>query len=157
MDCVVNPTISTEGLAEQSASPSSASINDLVSLSRIALTKIWVQAYGRPPPKGLSRRLLEFAIAYHLQAKSIGGLSVATKRRLRQLARSPSEPDQAPPSARPALRSGSRLVREWHGTTHTVDATDSGFLYKGHYYRSLSEVARAITGAHWSGPRFFGT
>jgi hypothetical protein len=55
-----------------------------------------------------------------------------------------------------ALTPGSRLVREWHGRSHTVEVGDNGFLYAGRRYRSLSEVARAITGARWSGPRFFG-
>ena len=52
--------------------------------------------------------------------------------------------------------SAMRLVRDWHGRSHTVEVTDRGFLYAGRHYRSLSEVARAITGARWSGPRFFG-
>jgi hypothetical protein len=51
---------------------------------------------------------------------------------------------------------GTRLIREWHGQTHLVDVLEKGMLYQGRTYRSLSEVARVITGARWSGPRFFG-
>ena len=58
--------------------------------------------------------------------------------------------------AAPALAPGSRLIREWRGRTHTVDVLDSGFRCDGKQYRSLSEIARAITGGRWSGPRFFG-
>ena len=58
--------------------------------------------------------------------------------------------------ASPKLRSGGRLVREWNGVSHVVDVTDAGYLWRGERHRSLSAIARAITGAHWSGPRFFG-
>ena len=127
-------------------------------LPRAALIERWVAAYGRLPPKGLSRRLLEYAAAWHLQTQAFGGLDPAVRRRLHRLA----EPDddgtsrvsrdvgsKGPPP-------GSRLVREWHGRTHTVDVLETGFLCDGQHYGSLSEVARAITGARWSGPRFFG-
>jgi hypothetical protein len=55
------------------------------------------------------------------------------------------------------LKTGARLVREWNGVTHVIEVADTGFVWKGVRYRSLSAVARAITGARWSGPRFFGT
>ncbi|WP_270918400.1 DUF2924 domain-containing protein [Parasedimentitalea psychrophila] len=65
--------------------------------------------------------------------------------------------DATPPHLKsPALRSGGRLLRQWNGVTYTVDETDTGFVWNGARYRSLSAIARAITGAHWSGPRFFG-
>lgn len=57
---------------------------------------------------------------------------------------------------KPSIAAGSRLAREWNGKTHVVDVTDDGFFYAGKTYRSLSAIARAITGARWSGPRFFG-
>ena len=62
----------------------------------------------------------------------------------------------APPASKPHLAPGTRLLREWNGRTHQVDVTDDGFVWNGETYRSLSAVARAITGARWSGPRFFG-
>jgi hypothetical protein len=57
--------------------------------------------------------------------------------------------------AGPALKPGGRLIREWNGVTHIVDVTDVGFVWRGETWRSLSSIAREITGAHWSGPRFF--
>jgi hypothetical protein len=54
------------------------------------------------------------------------------------------------------LRLGARLIRTWKGTTHEITVVERGFAYRGRRYRSLTEIAQAITGAHWSGPRFFG-
>ncbi len=127
-------------------------------LSRTDLVKRWAAASGRPPPKGLSRRLLEYAAAWHLQSQAFGGLTPAVRRRLHRSAK-PSEgrtsrvPRTAGSKSPPP---GSRLVREWHGRTYTVDVLETGFLFDGQRYGSLSQVARAITGARWSGPRFFG-
>ena len=127
-------------------------------LSRAALIERWTEAYGRPPPKGLSRRLLEYAAAYHVQVKAYGGLSPAMLRALRRYAEPRRDDAQtAPPIARRAkLAPGSRLIREWHGRTYTVDVLNSGFSCDGRRYRSLSEIARVITGTRWSGPKFFG-
>jgi hypothetical protein len=119
-----------------------------------ALRDAWAGLFGRPPPKGLSRRLLEYAAAYHVQAQMHGGLKPALRRKLLQAAR-PSPAGRSPRQGRP-LAPGSRLVRDWHGRCHTVEIVEHGFLYAGRRYRSLSEVARVITGARWSGPRFFG-
>jgi len=118
----------------------------------------WTSLFGRPPPKGMSRRLLELAAAYEAQARIHGGLKPAVRRKLLQAAQ-PAVGSSIEKSRRPAprpLSPGSRLVREWHGRSHTVEVTEDGFLYEGHWYRSLSSVARRITGARWSGRRFFG-
>ncbi len=133
-------------------------ISALPDLSRAALVEQWTTAYGRPPPKGLSRRLLEYAAAYNLQSKAFGALKPTVRRKLRQPTRtghvgSPPAPRAA---ASKGLFPGSRLVREWHGRIYTVDVLETGFLCNRQHYGSLSEVARAITGARWSGPRFFG-
>ena len=131
---------------------------EIAHLNAPALAAAWVGFFGRPPPKGLSRRLLHYAAAYQAQAKLYGGLTPATRRQLLQAARMrPGSADGTPRGKRPgALSPGSRLVREWHGRCHTVEVAERGFLYAGRRYRSLSEVARTITGARWSGPRFFG-
>ena len=127
-------------------------------LSRAALVERWVATYGRPPPRGLSRRLLEYAAAWHVQSQAFGGLDPALRRRLQRSEKSGAERtslvsrvarSKSPPP-------GSRLVREWHGRVYTVDVLETGFLLDGKSYGSLSQVARAITGARWSGPRFFG-
>ena len=127
-------------------------------LPREALVERWEKAHGGSPPKGISRRLLEYSAAYHLQVKALGGLKPAAKRKLSQVGNAPainrstlSQSDQ-----QKTLPAGSRLIREWHGRTYTIDVQESGFTYDGEQYASLSQVARAITGARWSGPRFFG-
>jgi DUF2924 family protein len=131
---------------------------EITALDMPALRAMWADMFGRQPPKGLSRRLLEHAAAYDVQAKTHGGLKPAVRRKLLQSAPSRPRPvDGKSRRDRPgSLSPGSRLVREWHGRSHTVEVVDRGFLYAGRRYRSLSEVARAITGARWSGPRFFG-
>lgn len=125
-------------------------------LPRAALVVRWVEIYGQPPPKGLSRRLLEYAVAYHVQAAAQGGLPPALRRKLDQVAITGAEP-RSPATAQKTLPPGSRLVRQWRGRTYTVEVLPSGFSCEGRQYRSLSAVARAITGARWSGPRFFGS
>ena len=139
-----------EGLAEE--------IARIPHSPRRALAARWEKTYGCPPPKGISRRLLEYEAAYELQAKALGGLKPATKRKLSQARNSPaiSRSTSVQSDQRKTLPAGSRLIREWHGRTYTVDVQESGFTYDGDQYASLSQVARAITGARWSGPRFFG-
>ena len=132
-----------------------AAIPDLL---RAALVERWTEAYRRLPPKGLSRRLLEYAAAWHLQTQAFGGLDPAVQRRLHRLAK-PGDDGTSRVSRDVGSKGpppGSRLVREWHGRTHTVDVLETGFLFDGQHHGSLSQVARAITGARWSGPRFFG-
>ena len=118
----------------------------------------WADLFRRPPRKGISRRLPLYALAYNTQARAHGGLRPATRHKLLQADR--EEPSTGATTRRRerrgALSPGSRLVREWQGRSYTVEVTDRGFLYGGRQYRSLSEVARTITGARWSGPRFFG-
>ena len=136
-------------------------------MTRAELAVLWQRRWRRPPPKGLSRRLLEGNAAWLLQAEGSGGLTAATRRRLDAL--SPSgrggsdnavdgEPSATavPPAGRRKLRPGSRLVRQWQGRSHVVEVIEGGFVYDSEKYTSLTSIARAITGAHWSGPRFFG-
>jgi len=129
---------------------------ELAQLDAAALQAGWTSLFGRPPPKGMSRRLLELAAAYEAQVRIHGGLKPALRRRLLQAAEPAGPADAKPRRIPPALAPGSRLVREWHGRSHTVEVMEDGFLYDGQRYRSLSSIARRITGAHWSGRRFFG-
>jgi hypothetical protein len=95
-------------------------------------------------------------IAYKMQERACGGLAPAIKRRLRTLAADiEANGAGALPSAL-LLKPGTRLLREWGGKTHTVIVLDDGFEFEGERYQSLTQIARGITGAHWSGPRFFG-
>lgn len=128
-------------------------ISTLAGLPRTELVARWQSCYRTAPPKGISRALLVRAIAYEMQVKAIRGLKPAAKRRLQ----APGDtPRTVEPASRPALQPGARLIREWNGSTHRVEVVDSGFVWNGKQYRSLSAIARAITGARWSGPRFFG-
>jgi hypothetical protein len=132
-------------------------LNDIPQLDNVALGQAWAALFGRPPSPTTSRRLLELAAAYEAQAKVHGGLSKASRRKLLEAARRQAgTADRRSRKRQGALTPGSRLVREWHGRSHTVEVAERGFLYAGQQYRSLSEVARAITGTRWSGPRFFG-
>lgn len=100
-----------------------------------------------PPP--LLRRLL----AYQLQKRRLGGLPAAVVRELERAGRSDGS---MPPRRVDPLTPGARLVREWNGQTITVEVREDGFWWKDRLWRSLSEIAGEVTGAHWSGPRFFG-
>lgn len=130
------------------------SFDALVDLDRSELTNWWIKIYGHPPPKGIKRGLLERAVAYHMQCRPGARLSAARRRQLLQIEQ--GKPVRRASLASSTLRPGSRLMREWHGTPHEVEVLESGFLWNSQKFRTLSAVARAITGAHWSGPRFFG-
>jgi hypothetical protein len=135
------PRLDAEGLE--------AALRNLPRLSRQSLAEQWGALYGAPPPARTSRQLMIRAIAYKLQEQVHGGLSPATRRLLL------GDADSANKVPRVA-RAGTVFVREWQGVTHQVSVIESGVIYRGQRYRSLSEVARRITGARWSGPRFFG-
>ena len=131
-------------------------IAHLCDLSHPELVKCWQARHGAPPPKGMSRKLLLLALAYRVQASAHGDLNPKTQRYLRSAAG--GAPITTPPRivARSILAPGLRLVREWNGRTHQVDTVEGGFVWNGETHKSLSAIARAITGARWSGPRFFG-
>jgi hypothetical protein len=119
------------------------------------LRKEWRRLYRSQPPR-LSRDLLVRAIAYRIQELRYGGLSKAIHRELASLVEARGSGAEIAKAGGERIRAGARLVREWNGRTHTVTVEEEGFLYAGRSYRSLSAIAREITGARWSGPRFFG-
>jgi Protein of unknown function (DUF2924) len=94
-------------------------------------------------------------IAYKLQERPRGGLSESLLRKLEGLNHA-SETNSAHKPVPISLRAGTRLIREWRSVTHTVLVHAVGFEWNGRHYRSLTIIAHEITGAHWSGPRFFG-
>ena len=126
------------------------------SVSIAVLREEWERLHGKAAPPALSPDFLRRDIAYRQQVKQHGDLSAGARRRLAACAR--TDAGQAPPSRTPTslIKPGSALLREWRGRTYTVLALESGFELAGQRFASLSEVARHITGAHWSGPRFFG-
>lgn len=115
----------------------------------------WRRLYRGQPPR-LSRDLLIRTIAYRMQELVYGGLSKATQRKLDALTKELKVKGSIVVTPDKSLRSGARLVREWRGKTHTVVVTEDGFEYAGKTFPSLTKIAHAVTGAHWSGPRFFG-
>lgn len=127
---------------------------DLEGLERDDLVALWCELHGRPVPRAISRSMLLRILAFELQARAEGGLP---KPLLRALAAGASETTSSATRKAAKLRPGARLIREWAGVTHIVDVTPEGYLWRGQSWPSLSAIAKAITGAHWSGPRFFGT
>jgi hypothetical protein len=111
--------------------------------------------YRSEPPR-ISRDLLMRGIGYRLQENQHGGLGKPTRRKLKTLAKIFQTTGRVAPDPGLSLKPGARLVREWHGRTHTVTVTEDCFEYAGVNYPSLTKVAKKITGTHWSGPRFFG-
>jgi hypothetical protein len=137
--------------------PSSRSTPQLVQAeaSLDELRREWRRLYHSDAPS-ISRDLLILGIGYRLQEIEHGGLGKATRRKLRTLAKALRTTGRIGPTPGLSLKPGARLVREWHGRTHTVTVTEDGFEYAGTSYPSLTKIAKKITGAHWSGPRFFG-
>jgi hypothetical protein len=127
-------------------------ILDVSAMPVAELKLAWEKAFGEAAPP-LPSSLLRRGLAYRLQEQAERGLSPAVERVLERLAKDPSTRLNDPPIQ---LKAGTRLMREWNGRMHAVLVTDEGMLFEDQRYRSLSHVARAITGAHWSGPRFFG-
>src|ERR1700756_4963277 len=115
----------------------------------------WRWLYHKEPPR-LSRDLFVLGLGYRLQELAQGGLSKAPRRKLQTMARALRTNGRVGPAPSLSLKPGARLVREWGGRTHTVTITEDGFEYAGETYSSLTKIAQKITGAHWSGPRFFG-
>jgi len=135
-----------------------ARLDRLQDLDGGALREEWRRLCRSEPPR-TSRNLLLRAIAYRLQEVEFGGLPRWARQSLSgsSSVTGPSlSGELAPKPAGPRLKPGARLVREWHGRTHSVLVRDNGFEFEGRRYRSLTQIAREITGAHWSGPRFFG-
>lgn len=117
-------------------------------LDRPGCLERWREVFDRSPPKHLSLPFLKRVLIWEVQSRVLGDLSAKTERRLQQIAAGKTPPATAKP--------GSHLVREWNGRTYQVEVVDGSYVMDGKCWRSLSAIARHITGAHWSGPRFFG-
>lgn len=142
-------------------------IVDLPGLGRDAIHDLWRRLHRKPPPKGLAGELLVRALAYRLQIDRHGGLSRGGEQRLAAAAREAArervkagqgagEGDGSNAAASRTLCPGTRLVREWQGEVYEVIALAGGFLWNGESHRSLSVIAKAITGTSWNGWIFFG-
>ena len=132
-------------------------IASLANLDHAALKERWRVLQGGDPPRRLSRQLLLRALAHAMQEKVFGGLSPMVGQRLRRLAEELRATGRISSIGKqPVFKPGTRLIREWQGRTHEVIVLEHGFQWKGETYRSLSAIARAITGTRWNGHVFFG-
>jgi hypothetical protein len=166
----VSPAIHDASARQESGEPSSsigraANRQNVVSkeaLSRLPkldvgeLRQQWRGLYKTEASRHLSRELLVRAVAYRMQEVALGGLRPEPQRQLRRIAQQLKDTGEATIRARPELKPGTRLLRQWQGRTYEVLVLDDGFSWQGTRYRSLSAIARQITGTPWSGPLFFG-
>ncbi len=136
------------------ADKTEAELKSLATMSPVQLRQSWSDLSGINLPHA-SPSLLRHLIAHRLQEKAVSKLPTYIERELERLGGSNEETAPALPRRGPILP-GTRFVREWNGRTIAVTATDGGFEWDSETYRSLSEIACKVTGAHWSGPRFFG-
>ena len=131
-------------------------VDALNDLPQETLKALWIAQFGhRPPAKG-RRTLLIDCLAYSIQEQAFGGLSFATRAKLRKLANDVLEGRSPVILTKTQIKPGTRLVRAWGGETHEVQVLEGGFSYRGENYPHLSGIAKVITGARWSGPLFFG-
>jgi Protein of unknown function (DUF2924) len=132
-------------------------LDQLKRLKADELRKRWHALFDSTPPPRLRSSLMVQAIARRLQEKAHGGLKPSTQRLLHSVAEEAHSGHKVSASTKKTQpRSGTVLVREWHGSKHQVSVLKEGFLYRSKRYSSLSQIARAITGTQWSGPLFFG-
>jgi Protein of unknown function (DUF2924) len=130
-------------------------ITRLPALDVPALRQRWATLFGADPSSNLGRALLIRAIAYRLQEGTLSGLKLSTQRILDRIVDNRSK-DSLPYIPKRRASAGTVLIRQWRGVSHRVTVLDHEVVYRDRRYQSLSEVARAITGARWSGPLFFG-
>ena len=123
-------------------------LSEIEIMDRSALLDVWSKLFGGDAPKGISEQFLRRFLAYELQTRAAGGVPRAVQRLQEKCCPASSTTQQ------PQL--GTRFIREWQGRTHVVEKIEAGYRWNEQIYTSLSAVARAITGARWSGPRFFG-
>jgi hypothetical protein len=142
------PAIDREALTAEIASLSKLDIDEL--------RERWKTMYGQAPSREIGRSFLTRAVAYKLQEQAFGGLSPSTRRLLVRFAEETATGSSPKKPRNRKAQSGTMLIREWQGNAHRVTMLDDGVSLNGKHYRSLSEVAREITGSRWSGPRFFG-
>lgn len=117
----------------------------------------WEQTFGKPPPPRAGRELLKLGIGWHQQSRMKGGFDRATREEITRLAKDVRAGiDPSITSRRAEAGSGTTFVREWNGKTYQIQVLETGFLFENRVWRSLSEIARSITGVRTNGPKFFG-
>lgn len=129
-------------------------VEKLATMPPAQLRSAWREQYRTPAPD-IGPGLLRRAIAYRMQERRFGKLSSATRRDLDRIATKLVQGGDVVTGST-KLKAGTRLIRSWHGKVHQVLVLERGYEHEGRHFSSLSQIACAITGAHWSGPRFFG-
>jgi hypothetical protein len=138
------------------ATPPTADLELLGKLLDPDLRTRWKAVFNQVPPIGSRRDFLLGSLAYQLQQQAAGGLKPQVEKTLRDITRGSVGTSSVAPMSLGPLKPGTRLLRTWQGESHEVLVLEKGFSHQGRTYASLSEIARAITGARWSGPLFFG-
>lgn len=136
--------------------PVTRELNHLETLDVESLRDLWARRFRTIPPTIRSGDVLRRLIAWKVQAEAFGDLDVETYAKIRRLTRIGRSGVAVAVATPVNLKAGSVLVREWHGVEQRVLVLDRGFEHRDKRYKSLSEIARIITGTQWSGPRFFG-
>jgi hypothetical protein len=131
-------------------------LNRLHDMETGDLRDLWRDLFGNLPHRKLRRELMIPILAYRIQEKALGGLKASIARRLQSVAGDIGAGKRPAQSQSSGARPGTRMVRQWQGRLYEVITLESGFMYDGQKFRSLSEIARVITGTRWSGPAFFG-
>lgn len=134
----------------------SGQLSRLRDMDTKTLRKYWQQHYRTPPPPSISRDLMLRAVAFKVQERAEGGLTNRAKRILKSSTAALVNHGKRAFDPGITLKTGAKLLREWRGHTYRVVVLEDGFEYYGRRYASLTQIAREITGTHWSGPRFFG-
>jgi Protein of unknown function (DUF2924) len=134
----------------------STKLDELPRLRTAKLRVLWQELFEKPVHPKLRREMMIPILAYRIQEKAYGGLKPSTRKRLEKLAQELKRDPKAQPQTHQQIKTGTKLLRQWRGETHNVIVVDEGFDYRNKRYRSLSEIARQITGTRWSGPSFFG-
>jgi hypothetical protein len=135
--------------------PIAERLSSLPLLEKSVLRQLWRELFGVSPPPTLRRDFMIPILAYRLQERAFGALKPSTRKQLDHLAALTTNPNQRS-GARSYFRVGTRLVRQWGNRTHVVNVENQAYEYDGTRYKSLSQIARLITGTRWSGPLFFG-
>jgi hypothetical protein len=131
-------------------------LEELGGLGTDELRLRWSNLFGMAPSPGISMELLIRAVAHRIQEEAHGGLGKSCRRQLARLAVTLGEGGSIETPKIRSFKPGTKLVREWKGKVHEVVIAGGTYIWAGQHYRSLSQIARAITGTRWSGPRFFG-
>jgi hypothetical protein len=130
-------------------------LEQLAAMSPAQLRATWREIFRQSAPD-MTLDLMVRAIAWRLQERRHGGLPASIKRDVAKMITRLRRTDEVLAPHDISLKPGTRLVRSWHGRTINVLVTEDGFEFDGRQYRSLTQISSAVTGTHWSGPRFFG-